>query len=90
MEEILNLLIGNQNQCCETCGHSCKDNKDWEIYWREKLVEFEKKTKEEFLKRILPEEVKINLSDIKLSQAGWNACRDEALTNSYKEGVNIK
>jgi hypothetical protein len=46
MEEILSLLIGNQNQCCETCGHFCKYNKDWEIYWREKLSELEKKTKQ--------------------------------------------
>jgi hypothetical protein len=54
---------------------------------KEKLLEFEKRTKEEFLKMIFPE---FERSEDGKYDDGFNDCREEILTNASKEGVNIK
>lgn len=61
---------------------------------KEKLTAFEKQTKEEFLKRILPEERKTipgkYTENIDYTiDAVFNSCRDEIITNANKEGIGI-
>jgi len=79
-------IVGKKGGYYDNCAYNIADVSSW---LKEKLSSFQKTTKTEFLKRILPEEVKINLSDIGLSQCGWNACRDEALINAEKDGVTL-
>lgn len=62
---------GTYKQCI------ANDVKDW---LKEKLTAFEKSVKEEFLKRILPEE---NLDEDNIQYAnGWNVCRENIINKA--------
>lgn len=58
-------------------------------YWKEKLTAFELKTKQEFLKRILPEEHGPTKERVKY-QNQYNTCRKDIIRNAEKDGVTIK
>ena len=59
---------------------------------KEKLTDFQKKTKEEFLKRILPEKHELGQSEIDIREEwkeGHYDCINEILTNAEKDGVTL-
>lgn len=69
--------------------------KDEDIDWlKDKLTAFEKTIKQEFLKRILPEAKETYQTNHSIiydeRNCGYNDCRNDLITNSLKEGVNIK
>lgn len=81
MEEILKEIAeGLAVRIKKVFSGEITDPKEIDGWLDEKLTAFEKKTKEDFLKRILPEDYCDN---------GWSSCRDEVIKNANKEGISI-